>query len=164
MTNVKLDKEDFLVHNSVMKLSTQADYAVRAVYELACRDAGQVVQTREIAVAQRLSEAYLAKVIQSLTRAGLLVTARGSHGGVALARPAAEITVRQVCEAVDGPLELHRCRHQPDPCGDSPCVTHRFWERVERVLSSELDGTSFAALAQSATTGGTEAAVTATRR
>ena len=148
-----------------MKLSTQADYAVRAVYELSRREPGTLVQTREIADAQGLPERYLAKVIQSLARAGVLRTARGNQGGVSLARPPAEISVREVFEAVDGPLELHRCRQRPEPCGDVPCGTHAFWERVERVLSSELDGTSFEALAHGgAQSGGTGAAVTATRR
>jgi Rrf2 family protein len=112
-----------------VKLSSQVDYAVRTVYDLACREPGAVVQTREIADSQRLTEGYLAKVIQNLARAGLLHTVRGSQGGVSLARPAAQISVREVFEAVDGPLELHRCRHQPDPCGDVACGTHGFWER-----------------------------------
>lgn len=131
-----------------MKLSTQVDYAVRTVYELSCREAGAVVQTRDIAAAQRLPEGYLAKVIQSLARAGLLRTVRGIHGGVALTRRPAQISVREVFEAVDGPLELHRCRHQPDPCGEVPCGTHKFWEQVERVLTNELENTDFEALAK----------------
>jgi Rrf2 family protein len=135
-----------------MKLSTQVDYAVRTVYELSRREPGAVVHTSEIADAQRLPEGYLAKVIQSLARAGLLRTVRGIHGGVALTRTPAEISVREVFEAVDGPLELHRCRHQPDPCGSEPCGTHGFWERVERVLTSELENTSFEALAKNGAT------------
>ena len=143
---MKLDKEGFLVHNSGMKLSTQVDYAVRTVYELSLREPGAVIQTRDIADAQRLPEGYLAKVIQSLARAGVLRTVRGIHGGVALTRTPAQISVREVFEAVDGPLELHRCRHQPDPCGDVPCGTHGFWEQIERVLTSELENTDFEAL------------------
>lgn len=161
----KLDKEGFLVHNRGMKLPTQVDYAVRTVYELARREPGAMVQTREIADAQRLPEGYLAKVIQSLTRAGLVRTARGVHGGVALTRRPAQITVREVFEAVDGPLELHRCGHRPDPCGDVPCGTHRFWEQVERVLTTELQNTSFEALAHGgANPGGETAAGASTRR
>ena len=130
-----------------MKLSTQADYAVRTVYELALRDPGTLVQTREIASAQRLPDGYLAKVIQQLVRAGLLRTSRGNRGGVALARPACEISVREVFEAVDGPLELHRCAGGPDPCDAGPCATHGFWQRIEDVLTHELEGMDFEALA-----------------
>jgi Rrf2 family protein len=148
-----------------MKLSTQADYAVRTVYELSRRQPGAIVQTREIAEAQGLPEQYLAKVVQSLARAGLLHTSRGNHGGVSLTRPPVEISVREVFEAVDGPLELHRCGQRPEPCGAVPCGTHDFWERVERLLAGELESMDFKALvAGGATTGGTVTAGTSTGR
>lgn len=149
-----------------MKLSTQADYAVRTVYELSCHDVGAVVQTRDIAGAQGLPEPYLAKVIQSLVRAGVLRTSRGIHGGVSLTRPPAEITVREVFEAVDGPLELHRCRQRPHTCGDSVCGTHGFWANVERVLTTELESTNFEALALAggATPGDRQVAATSVGR
>ncbi len=130
-----------------MKLSTQADYAVRTVYELAQREPGAVVQTRDIAAAQGLPEGYLAKVIQSLVRAGLLHSWRGSGGGVSLARPRAEVSVRDVFEAVDGPLELHRCDGHGSPCDSGPCGTHSFWQRIEDVLTTELERMDFEALA-----------------
>ncbi len=106
-----------------MRLSTQTDYAVRTVFELAQREPGAVVQTRDIAAAQGLPEGYLAKVIQSLVRAGVLHSSRGTGGGVSLARPRAEISVRDVFEAIDGPLELHRCDGHSSPC-DAGTVRH----------------------------------------
>ena len=147
-----------------MRLSTQADYAVRTVYELSCRQPGAVVHTSEIAAAQGLPERYLAKVVQSLARAGLLRTSRGNSGGVSLTRSPGQITVREVFEAADGPLELHRCRQRPEPCGESPCGTHGFWEKVERVLADELESTSFEALADCGAKAGGGAADTPTRR
>ena len=83
-----------------MKLSTQADYAVRAVYELARHDPGVVLHTGDIAAAQHIPGPRLAKVIHDLARADLVHTQRGHQGGVMLARPPAEITVRDVYEAV----------------------------------------------------------------
>jgi len=130
-----------------MKLSTQADYAVRTVYELALREPGAIVQTRDIAASQGLPETYLAKVIQRLVQAGVLRSARGTGGGVALARPAAQISVRAVFEAVDGPLELHRCAARNEPCDPGPCGTHSFWQRIEDVLTDELERMDFEALA-----------------
>jgi len=132
---------------TAMRLSTQADYAVRAVYELSLREPGAVVQTRDIAAAQDLPEGYLAKVIQSLVRAGLMRSSRGTGGGVSLARPRNEINVREVFEAVDGPLELHRCAAAQQPCEPGPCGTHSFWQRIEDVLTAELERTDFEALA-----------------
>jgi Rrf2 family iron-sulfur cluster assembly transcriptional regulator len=133
-----------------MRLSTQADYAVRVVYELASRPPGTVVQTKEIAAAQDAPEGYLAKIVQALSRAGLLRTVRGNQGGVVLARPSTEISVREVCEAVEGPILFHRCAQRVEPCGAGPCGTHAFWTRVESMLTHELDSTTFAALVSQA--------------
>lgn len=131
-----------------MKLATQTDYAVRAVYELALREPGAIVQTRDIAAAQGLPETYLAKVVQRLVQAGVLHSARGAGGGLSLARPPAAITVRDVFEAVDGPLELHRCdSHTRQPCDPGPCGTHVFWQGIEDVLNAELERMDFGALA-----------------
>jgi Rrf2 family transcriptional regulator, iron-sulfur cluster assembly transcription factor len=130
-----------------MKLSTQADYAVRAVYELASREVGAVLHTDDIAVAQRIPRARLAKVVQDLARADLVRTIRGRQGGVVLARPAGEITVRAVYEAVEGPILMCRCRQRAEPCGDQPCDTHEFWHGVEDLLNEELETVTFAALA-----------------
>ena len=112
-----------------MKLSTQADYAVRAVYELSRHDPGAVLHTGDIASAQHIPGPRLAKVIHDLARADLVRTQRGHQGGVMLARPPAEITVRDVYEAVEGPILLCRCRQRVEPCADDGCDTHEFWQR-----------------------------------
>lgn len=159
---------DFLFHFGYIegvKLSTQADYAVRAVYELARREPGEVVHTDDIAAAQRIPGSRLTKVLQELARADLVRTYRGSGGGVVLARPPAQITVRQVYEAVEGPVLLCRCHQRVQPCGDDPCDTHDFWQGVESLLVRELDTTTFAALARRTRSGATgTAAGTAGRR
>lgn len=141
-----------------VRLSTQADYAVRAVYELARREPGEVVPTETIAATQGIPGSRLTKVLQHLARADLVRTYRGSGGGVALARSPAQITVRQVYEAVEGPVLLCRCHQRTGPCGDRPCGTHDFWEGVESLLVRELDATTFAALVRRARRGATGAA------
>ena len=130
-----------------MKLSTQADYAVRAVFELARREPGAVLHTVDIAGAQRIPPARLAKVVRDLARADLVRTQRGQQGGVMLARPAGRITVRDVYEAVEGPIMLCRCRQRVERCGDDECDTHEFWSSVEALLNEELETVTFAALA-----------------
>ena len=130
-----------------MKLSTQADYAVRAVFELARHDPGTLLHTGDIAAAQHIPGPRLAKVIQDLARADLVRTQRGQQGGVTLARPAGDITVRDVYEAVEGPILLCRCRQRVERCGDEVCDTHAFWRGVEVLLTEELETVTFAALA-----------------
>ncbi len=63
-----------------------------------------------------------------------------------LARPAAEITVRDVYEAVEGPILLCRCRQRVEPCADDGCDTHEFWHGVETLLTGELQTMTFAAM------------------
>jgi Rrf2 family iron-sulfur cluster assembly transcriptional regulator len=146
LSEVKVDKSILFGYNDVVRLSTQADYAVRAVFELARRGPGQVVHTDEIAAAQRIPSSGLAKVIRELARAEVVRTQRGNRGGVVLARPASEVTVREVYEAVEGPIALCRCRANLEPCAETPCDTHEFWTSVETLLTEELDSVTFAAL------------------
>lgn len=144
-----------------MKLSTQADFAVRAVYELARHEPGAVLHTGDIAASQHIPGARLAKVVHDLARAGLVRTKRGQQGGVMLARPAEAITVRDVYEAVEGPILLCRCQQRLQPCGNDPCDTHRFWSGVEALLTEELQTMTFAVLAEpQARTPGSPAAST----
>jgi Rrf2 family protein len=138
-----------------MKLSTQVDYGVRAVYELARHEPGAVLHTDAIAAAQGIPGARLSKVVQELARAGLVRTLRGRQGGVVLARPPGEISVRDVYEAVEGPILLCRCRQRVEPCGERGCETHEFWRGIERLLNDSLENVTFAALAGSGTPGST---------
>lgn len=131
----------------LVKLSTQADYAVRAVYELAQHEPGTVLHTSDIADAQRIPGPRLAKVVHDLARADIVRTQRGQQGGVTLARPAESITVRDVYEAAEGPILLCRCRQRAEPCGDEQCGTHEFWSGIEKLLTQEFESVTFAALA-----------------
>ena len=152
------------VYYYAMRLSTQADYAVRAVYELARHDAGAVLHTDQIAAAQGIPKQRLIKVVQDLARAGLVRTLRGRQGGVVLARPADAISVRNVYEAVEGPILMCRCQQRAEPCGSQPCDTHEFWIGVEELLNEELETTTFAALSARHPVAASDTRYQATRR
>lgn len=129
-----------------MELSRQADYAIRAMMDLAEIPDGELSQTREIARRQQIPEKYLPTIIRTLARAGLIRTLRGSHGGIALAMPAAKITLRDVVEAIDGPVLLNRCQIRPGECGglgDNYCSLHTFWERMVSDIETQMDSINF---------------------
>src|SRR5579862_9646570 len=86
-----------------MRVSAKADYAVRAMVELAAGGAGPVKADR-IAQAQEIPLKFLENIMSDLRNGGLVRSQRGVEGGYWLARPAAEITLAQVIRAVDGPL------------------------------------------------------------
>lgn len=87
-----------------MLVTAKADYAVRAVLELAALDAGGYLSAEGIAARQNIPRPFLIKILQQLRMAGLTETTRGAEGGHRLARDSAEISLGDVMRAVDGSL------------------------------------------------------------
>ena len=88
-------------------LSAKARYGLQAAYDLALHAGGGPRQTREVAADQGIPQQFLEQVLAQLKRALLVRSYRGSHGGYALAREPAQISVLEVLTCLDGPLELH---------------------------------------------------------
>src|SRR5688572_25138830 len=121
-----------------MQLSQAEDDAVRTLVDLALNPGAQVA---EIAARTLVPQLQLAKVIQALSRAGLVVTTRGRGGGVRLARAAEEIRLLDVVEAFQGPIRLLRCRLQGKGCPCDPeCAIYRLWFTLDGGLGSLLEG------------------------
>ncbi|MFO7906651.1 MAG: Rrf2 family transcriptional regulator [Pirellulaceae bacterium] len=98
------------------------------------------------AMARRLdvSAHHCSKVLQRLTRAGLVRAVRGPKGGFQLARPPETVTLLEVYEAIDGPLRDTTCLfHQPH-CRLGECVLSGMFEQVNRVVRSHLSAASLA--------------------
>jgi len=93
-----------------MRLSLQVQYAVCGVFDLAYNGHGHPVQIRVIGERQGIPARYLEQIFQRLRRARLVTSKRGPGGGYTLARPAGDITLRDVVEAVEGPIEGRRRR------------------------------------------------------
>jgi Rrf2 family protein len=87
-----------------MRISAKADYAVRAVVELAATTETKPVKAERIATAQGIPLNFLENILGELRHAGLVRSHRGAEGGFRLAKPAAEISVADVIRAVEGPL------------------------------------------------------------
>jgi len=127
-----------------MQITRQADYAVRAVLYLA-RNTDQRTATSLIAEEQRIPPSFLAKIVSQLSIAGLLHTSRGARGGVVLAREAKEITLLEVIEAIDGPIQLNECVGDNGTCSfDENCPLRPIWCEAQEELVGRLKGTSFA--------------------
>jgi Rrf2 family transcriptional regulator, iron-sulfur cluster assembly transcription factor len=134
--------------NVGLRLTRGGEYAVRAMAYLARFPDGHVASLRDIGVAQDIPESFLAKILQSLVHRGLAISQRGAHGGFALARPAAEITLRDVIEAVDGPISLNQCVLWPEDCDRSgDCEVRCAWVQAQERLMSVLDTITLASLA-----------------
>lgn len=130
-----------------MRLTRQGDYAVRVMLDLAAHPEGPVPRAH-IHARQDVPAAYLAKIVQTLARAGLVRTRSGVRGGVSLAVPAEQVTLRRVIEAVEGPIQLNRCVVAPGACPrDRFCSVHPVWLRLQALVTRELDAVTIAALA-----------------
>lgn len=110
-------------------LTRTAEYALRAVLHLAEAPDGTWVQVSSIAAALAAPQNYLSKVLNSLAREGILASARGPHGGFALARASGSLTLAEVIEPFD-PIE-DRCLLMRRRCSDAtPCIAHQQWKQV----------------------------------
>lgn len=108
-------------------LSQGTGYAATALANVAAAG-GRPVLVREIAEATDVPAPYLAKIIHSLAKRGVVLTQRGIGGGVTLARPAREITLYDLCEALGDPVLLSRCMLGTAECTDArACPAHKFW-------------------------------------
>ncbi len=118
-----------------MRVSSRADYGVRALFELALRAGQGPIHSKEIAARQEIPEAYLHQVLGALGRAGLIKSTRGPLGGHELAIPPSEISIYEILTALDG-IDQKTHPH-PDGMGAAD-VVHEVWhemqEQNERLL------------------------------
>jgi Rrf2 family protein len=123
--------EEEISMSSLLKVSEAGSLAIHATAVLAGAQ-GARVTARRMAAALGVSEAHLAKVLQRLTRAGLVRGTRGPRGGYRLTRPARQISLREVYEAVEGSLEVERCLLGVPVCGQRKCPVAGLFERLGR--------------------------------
>src|SRR3712207_5094086 len=120
-----------------MRVSSRADYGVRALFDLAQRYEQGPIQSRDIASRQEIPEAYLHQVLGALSRAGLIRSTRGPLGGHELSTLPSEISIHAILTALDGVDQ--RTHPHPDGIGASD-VVHEVWhemqEQNERMLRS----------------------------
>ena len=131
-----------------MRLTRGADYGTRGIVRLARMSDRGVVLVSDIASAEGLPESYLAKIFQDLAKEGIVRSHRGAKGGFSLARPAEEITLRQIIEAIEGPIALNRCLTPSEGCEHKPeCSLHCALAKAQAQLLAVLDGTTLQDLA-----------------
>ncbi len=126
-----------------------ASLGIHAAVILAGQHNG-LVSARELAERLNASEAHLAKVMQRLVHTGLVASVRGPHGGFSLARPAGEVTLLAVYEAIEGAVEPARCVFGSPVCGRKTCVFHGVTEELDARLRAYLAGARLSDLAEEA--------------
>ena len=128
----------------LVKVSEAVNLALHACLLLA-RSEGELVRTQDLSDRLGASKAHLVKVLQQLSRAGLLVSVRGPQGGTRLAHPASSMTLLSVYEAVDGPLLDTECLLASPICDDGECcLMGGLLRQVNEALRQRLSQTTLA--------------------
>jgi Rrf2 family protein len=144
-------------------ISTGVEYGLHCLLYLAGSNSGTTAgvpgaSVRDLAEMQGVPADYAAKLFTRLAKAGIVESTEGIRGGFALARPAAEITVQDVVDAIDGDKRVFDCREIRSQCalfeGEPPawatrgtCSIHAVMEAAERAMRAELEKHSLADLA-----------------
>ncbi len=129
--------------------SRSCEYGLRAVIFLAQQPAGQHTRIKEISEKLSIPMQFLAKIMQILSRSGLLHSYKGPNGGFELARPADQITPLQIVEAIDGLGFMQDCLiGLPECIEPNGCPVHEEWGIIRDQIVQVLASKSIADLAR----------------
>lgn len=130
-----------------MIITRATEYSIRAMLHLAGRYPAAVVSKQEICASERISPAFLTKILQPLIRGGLVRSKRGVAGGFCLARDPSHVTLLDVMQAVDEPLALNVCLLEGQPCErECVCPVHDLWSQARQALEGIFGARSLAEL------------------
>jgi len=133
----------------MLKLTKRSDYGLIALRHLAVAGPAGVVTAKEISDTYRIPQPLLAKVLQTLTKSGLLSAEQGARGGYRLAKPANKITALDVVRRIDGPVILTSCSTHNSSCDqDDVCTIKGPLGVVHEEILKLLDSITVADLSQ----------------
>lgn len=126
----------------MLMISTKGDYGMRAAIDLARNyDTGEPVQVKDIADRQDIPKDYLSLIMVDLRKSGLVDSVRGPRGGYRLARPPSKISMGEVLEVLEGPIQLLDCATDevaPSCSKHSACNMRAVWAYLTRTISGVL--------------------------
>lgn len=132
-----------------MKLTQEGDYALRVVLYLYKYGQGKRVEAKVISQSENVPQRFLLKLLRKLAVVGIVKSYMGYGGGYAVEKPPEEISVREVIEAIEGPIRVNRCLEDESLCNAGrakTCAVHKALEGVQQKLLSSLDQLTFAKL------------------
>ncbi|WP_420237455.1 RrF2 family transcriptional regulator [Telmatobacter bradus] len=132
---------------SSMQLTRGADYAIRVMVHLASLPENERVLLPQLAAATNAPSSFLSKVLQALTRAGLIYSRRGQQGGFEILSQGRQASLLQVVEAIDGPIRFNICLKGGNCERKSICPSHPVWNRAQDAMTDVLRAAIVADLA-----------------
>lgn len=126
-----------------MKYSQSTELAIDSLFYMAAHSEATDFAVEQVALAQRVSVSYLAKVFQQLVKAGLLRSHRGSKGGYELGRSPSQITLRDIAIVFEGSSAMYECNANAKRCSLGPkCLITATFSEAERKMHEVLAGVS----------------------
>ena len=129
-----------------MNIAPAAELAIRGIRLLAEKNSDEPTPLDIICKEGDLPKQYLIKIFSLLAKADLVRPVRGKRGGYLLGRPAADISLLQIIESIQGPLALNFCQHNPTRCDDDECPGRSVWAELQQTVTERLAGVSLADL------------------
>jgi Rrf2 family protein len=127
---------------------------MRAILELAMEYGKEPLQIKTIAEREDISNKYLEQLIAMLKAAGLVRSIRGPRGGYLLAKPPAEICLKEVFVTLEGPMVPAECLDHPEFCARCmDCATREIWSELQNAISKVLDSVTLADLVEQSLSG-----------
>ncbi len=137
----------------MIRINRKTDYAIRVVLALARQGEDALLSTSQVQTEMLIPKALCIRVVAELVKGGFIVTFPGREGGLKLARPAAEINLRQVVTFFEENFTVSECLHGGGTCPfDHACPVRCRWARLQALILKELENTTFDQLAQEAAT------------
>lgn len=131
-----------------MRVSAKADYALRALIEIAHRDDGRPVSAEELGKLQEIPHGFLQAILADMRRAGIVVSQRGQSGGWRFAAKPEDVTVADVIRAVDGPLvSVYGLRPEAVSYNESAQILQHVWIAARTSLREVFETVTIASLA-----------------
>lgn len=128
----------------MIRISKLTDYAIVLLCQMA-RAADRTHAATELAEQTGLATPTVSKLLKSLTRAGIISSSRGAHGGYAIAVPPTTLSIAQVIDALEGPIALTECSNEHDHCQQSAsCDVRANWNVINRAVQTALDAVTLA--------------------
>lgn len=121
-----------------MKLTKAVDYALVLLKHLNSIENGKITSVKKVAATCHIPERFLANIVNSLARAGIVLTIKGMDGGIRLAKTGDKISIKDVIVAVDGNIRLVDCQiHEGMCCTEDVCTVKDFWNtQLERFITT----------------------------
>lgn len=129
-----------------MRITQEGDYALRVVLYLCKLGVGKKIEAKVISEHEKMPLRFLLKLLRKLTVAGILKSYRGVGGGYAIEKALGHITLKDVIEAIEGPIYVNRCLYDASFCNlnrTNTCDVHHALDKVQSRLIDDLDSISF---------------------